>query len=1307
MSPVLSVLYSQDCHSFLCFSKLKLTLTSFADLLEECVDQLSFPLKPSKLQNLSRCRAAAVIITKGFLTFLERNHDFAYKIACCLRPSKTVAFLLGVREWDIQCFHKTILASYCSWKRFIVNQGDTIPPEAFCAIRLLVSGSGENIIETQETNTDVESMEPLQVSDKTEDIQQKQGTMKNATPKETKERCQTSEKDRKFKMQDFSESNAQKMKASSKISGKKDVLQKETIPENAESSETTGATSDVEEETTALPKSFKRKKVVKKRKTVIKVDGTFPQMKDVSEKKIESRKIQDDTQEEAMDNKTEKLKHKDVGKRTAKECTESEKSRNIQEATETSELLKTSDHTERQISALEKAKNTGKSKRGGMKKRKTPESLKKTDSVHLESLQQLNKDGSKENVVKESVEILHTSSGNNIQEQNDIQVQATETNMKSSKISRTTDDIRENQIAIESGSKTSGKAGDNEKKKLKSTESSKSLKGKDGKKKKKKAEKNNEISELRENTEGSAANDSESLEISGTTEDNQEKEVKTAAATSQIFGTVDNTSGEVPNEDTQTSLTEDKTENIEDEIPTEIVIVPQRIDKDNDCVFLIFTSLLKNLENIYVLLERNILKETPIHLLNPYVVFFFVPEQFLSVQGNVNVHIRHENRLLDVKRLCIVSELQAPCRRLLVSEATSPLDFPPALPFQTSEDDVTLIQTDNEEVHPSDGSDFSKTGENEFGDGTVRSFLKFFAHYGFGELDELALELLTEENVEEQAGRSSATVSRHEVLENVTPRESISHKKETVHRGSLVLPSISFERVPSDLRRSESLPLLLSANPTEEHIETGATGETDEDRLYMEMSTGYSSGKRPHEILLDELLKRGDSDYSRLNSLSSNIYVSMKLSLEGNEDDEAAEMELSKSQQELLQLLKAFKHGDKTLSQVEGLFKEWVVKHQDSLEEKDDVTFRHADGDTVRKERKRQSFSLIDIMRLIPGITKKKTKIKGQPQDAKARQKTDKRQERSVKTLSKISNSSASSASSLCGDTHLLPFPANQEHKRDSGNHSDSNEDSRNKMLTEDEKSTKWFIIPPPTSPICFISSEGTPPSLPSRPPPSVQNSNEKRPNLPTRLPPKLCTPPVLPPKPAALQKAASSSAQDQTTKKKKSKSKDPQVKMKKTQRDASPDYITAKSHPRSPPKTRDQFKQAVQPTPAQTRRNNYALERLRLSPDPPRKSSAPDIRTDSNYPRNVTNISSISRTAASPFTSQKEHHSRYNKPLIPNSRRSSSCPNLHNRNNRDENTHTYIVLQGEAEHDKNKSYLHSSKSHGTKLADPPPLPPR
>lgn len=1291
MNPVLSLLYSQDCRTFVCY--LKPTLTDLGALLEECVDDLTFPLKPSKTQNLSRCRACVVVITRGFLTFLETSRDFAYKIACCLQPSKTVALLVGVTEWDICCYHKTILASYYGWTRFIATN-NIIPSQAVCCIRDLITGPGENTVKIQEKETTIKNMESLQALEETKDIQQKVGTMENSY-EETNEWYPTAQRD---KTDDIL---GEKIKESSNVSEKEEDIQEKTIPKSTESSETPKKTTNIEEQNSAekhseLPKLLKRKNVIKKKKLVEKEkekDGA-----EGSPEPFEPRKIKDDNQEKPINNKPETLKQMNVWENTAKENSESEKIGDVQEH------LKLENNVEPEIKRST-SKNTER-----LKSRPT---LKKTSMIgkHTNSFQLLDGEpvkttetlelpnegeGSKKGE-KEGVETRRSSFTNYVQEQDDVHG-AKRSVMSIRKSSKTKDTRTPNESELSETSEDTRR-----KRHLRYTESSQSLTGTDAKKKN------------TANGTGLALNDMESSDTFRKSDDARGKEVRRSVETFWLFEQMDSAREKTANQDPEKILLDEKTENIQ-EISTEIVMVPQRVDKDNDCVFIIFTSLLNDIQNIYILLERNIIKEIPIHLLNPYVVVFFVPEQFLNVQGTVNVHIRYDNQLLDVKCLNVGSASQTPCCRCLVSEATSPLDLTPVADFSMFEDDVTVIQTDNEEDNPCDGSDFSKTDENELDDNTVRSFLKFFALYGFGEQDDFALEILNEGNDQEQKS-FEVLLSDCQVSENVTLRDATSHKKETLLRSSLVLPSV---KETSDLRRSASLPSLPTATAAQEDNENEELVEMEEynesegsiETGYMEMSPRYT-GKKPHEIALAELLN-GDTDSNQLNSISSNIYVSMKPNLEDANNNDAAVNNLCESQKELLELLKAFKTGGMTFQDVETGFKEWISKHGDSVDYRD-VTFRqHDDEDTVQKERKRQSFGFADIVRLISGKPKKKTKIKAQPQEAKAQQKTDKVRDRHLKTLSKISNSSASSAWSLSSDScQIPPTNGNQERKRDSGNHSDSNEDSKNKMLTEDEKSTKWFIIPPsiPTVPYCPASGEGTPPSLPSRPPPSVQIINERRLNLPNRLPPKPRempeAPPALPPKRAIIQKAAVSLDQVQSNQKKK-KSKDTTTKAKKTPRDTSPDYITVTNHPLSPPNTRDQFKQATQPNLSQIRRNNYAMERLKLSTDPPRKSSAPEMGARSNSPRNITNTPTISRVAISPLIfSQKEHHMRYNKPLIPGSRRSASCPNLLKPKEKEEKVHTYIELQGDSNHSQNKSYLHSNKGQESKLADPPPLPPR
>ncbi|GIY53109.1 DBB domain-containing protein [Caerostris darwini] len=241
---------------------------------------------------------------------------------------------------------------------------------------------------------------------------------------------------------------------------------------------------------------------------------------------------------------------------------------------------------------------------------------------------------------------------------------------------------------------------------------------------------------------------------------------------------------------------------------------------------------------------------------------------------------------------------------------------------------------------------------------------------------------------------------------------------------------------------------------------------------YLDMTGARPSELKPHERLLknfrNSAIEEGGDYYKELlNSLSSDRYVSLLTT--GREEEDVQTLlkkGLSRSQQELLDLMQHFKQGESTISNVEAEFQQWRRKHCTSREEQ------------MKRTRKTSAFAFMW----------KKPKKKDSKNGNGCKQISDAKQEEKVSTR-KISNTSASSASSK---TSTSTFSSRED--------TTSSEQKLDEFCTAP---TKWVSSYSPSTRRLFQPHyPDLPPPLPSRPPPTPRPLTKPVPLPRKKLPP-------------------------------------------------------------------------------------------------------------------------------------------------------------------------------------------------------------
>ncbi|KFM60530.1 hypothetical protein X975_18375, partial [Stegodyphus mimosarum] len=159
--------------------------------------------------------------------------------------------------------------------------------------------------------------------------------------------------------------------------------------------------------------------------------------------------------------------------------------------------------------------------------------------------------------------------------------------------------------------------------------------------------------------------------------------------------------------------------------------------------------------------------------------------------------------------------------------------------------------------------------------------------------------------------------------------------KETASSMEPFLNENTDDSIVHHMRRSQSLPSTLNA----------LTDFRTSHGHYMDM-TGILkpdndfSRLKPHQLFIKENIDDRQPSYTGAeflsDSLASGIYVSM-IFPEENEDEklECLKTGLSQSQKELLEYLYAFKHGIRTISDVEEQFKSWYERYRSHGEKRE------------------------------------------------------------------------------------------------------------------------------------------------------------------------------------------------------------------------------------------------------------------------------------------------------------------------------------------------------------------------------------
>ncbi|XP_035229578.1 uncharacterized protein LOC118201569 [Stegodyphus dumicola] len=471
----------------------------------------------------------------------------------------------------------------------------------------------------------------------------------------------------------------------------------------------------------------------------------------------------------------------------------------------------------------------------------------------------------------------------------------------------------------------------------------------------------------------------------------------------------------------------------------DIITVPRILNKDNDVVYIIFQPMVKKLEDISVCLEGkmkiNILPE----VLNPYVLRFGIPAIIFRSEDTIKVVVKQRDRVMTEQILRILPETSGSPLDSALSfsqfdkNPVSPEDYLDEQLKYLSEVSCMLSECDNEDYRvldvaatPTQWKPEVETDRDGWPTHNMVELCKGYEHraeyyqYCNNKSDETMRKLEADDHDAQIGNLKDETVGKQMLYRNAAML-----LKETASSMEPFLNEAKDDSIVYHMRRSQSLPSTLNA----------LTDFRTSHGHYMDMSGILKSGDdfsrlKPHQLFIKENIDNRLPSYTGAeflnDSLASGIYVSM-IFPEENEDEklECLKTGMSQSQKELLEYLYAFKHGFRTISDVEEQFKSWYERYRSHGEKRESelqsvrLAYEEAQKIAVASSSKWKNF--------IPRKPKRK-ESKSHPLEGN-KESTKKESQTPIKKISDASASSTSSknscTSSSCteGDNKTLEFP--------------------------------------------------------------------------------------------------------------------------------------------------------------------------------------------------------------------------------------------------------------------------------------------